>query len=206
MTAHDLHLLAGDLWQIAGFDSGRMIRVMWMIFGLYWLVSALKRKKTKQRESWGQRLVYAVPLALGLWFLFRPEAHFGVLATRFLPDTATAQIAGVLLTAAGVGFACWARYHLGTNWSGTVTLKQGHELVRTGPYRLIRHPIYTGILLALLGTAVAVGEMRGLIAAAIALGAFFIKANREESFLAKEFGPSFAEHQRETGMFLPRFT
>jgi protein-S-isoprenylcysteine O-methyltransferase Ste14 len=112
----------------------------------------------------------------------------------------------VALTAAGVGVAIWARWHLGANWSGVVTLKEGHELIRTGPYRSIRHPIYTGILLAILGTALAIGEVRGLVALAIAWGSFYFKARREESFLAQEFGPRFAEHQQHTGMFLPRFS
>ena len=108
--------------------------------------------------------------------------------------------------AAGIAIACWARYHLGENWSGTVTLKENHELIRTGPYRNIRHPIYTGILLALLGTAIAVGEARALIAVAIAYASFYTKARREESFPAKEFGANFTEHQRHTGMFLPRLS
>ena len=85
-------------------------------------------------------------------------------------------------------------------------LKEGHELVRTGPYRSIRHPIYTGILLALFGTAVNFGEVRALLAVAIAWLSFYIKARREESFLSQEFGPGFAEHKSHTGMFLPRFS
>lgn len=85
-------------------------------------------------------------------------------------------------------------------------LKQGHELIRTGPYRTIRHPIYTGILLALLGTAISFGEIRALLGVAIAWASFYIKARREELFLSQEFGPSFAEHQQSTGMFLPRFS
>ncbi len=87
-----------------------------------------------------------------------------------------------------------------------MTLKEGHELIRSGPYRNIRHPIYTGILLALLGTAVAVGEVRGLLAVAVAWFSFYTKARREESFLTQEFGGRFAEHRRHTGMFLPRLS
>jgi protein-S-isoprenylcysteine O-methyltransferase Ste14 len=110
------------------------------------------------------------------------------------------------ITAAGVVIAIWARWHLGSNWSGVVTLKEGHELIRTGPYRTIRHPIYTGILIGLLGTMVTIGEVRGLIALAVAWLSFYFKARREESFLAQEFGSAFAEHQRHTGMFLPKIS
>jgi len=189
------------------FSSQReWINALWILFGVYWLVSAFKRKKTKQRENWGQRLRYVLPLVVASYLLSRPEAHYGWLGARFVPASDAAGWVGVVLTAAGVAIAFWARWHLGANWSGVVTLKEGHELIRTGPYRTIRHPIYTGILLALLGTAVAVGEVRGLLALAIAWLSFYIKARREESFLTQEFGPGFAEHRRHTGMFLPHFS
>ena len=189
------------------FSSQReWINALWILFGLYWLVSAFQRKKTKQRENWGQRLRYVLPLVVASYLLSRPEAHYGWLGARFVPASDAVGWVGVLLTAAGVAIAFWARWHLGANWSGVVTLKEGHELIRTGPYRTIRHPIYTGILLALLGTAVAVGEVRGLLALAIAWLSFYIKARREESFLTQEFGPGFAEHRRHTGMFLPHFS
>ena len=189
------------------FSSQReWIKLLWMLFGLYWIVSALKLKKTKKRESWGQRFRYSLPLLVAFYLLSRPEAHYGWLGLRFVPANDAVRWVGVLLTAAGVAIAFWARWHLGANWSGVVTLKEGHELIRTGPYRTIRHPIYTGILLALLGTAVNLGEVRGLLALAIAWLSFYIKARREESFLTQEFGAGFAEHTTRTGMFLPRFS
>jgi len=113
---------------------------------------------------------------------------------------------GVAIVAAGIAICFWARWHLGSNWSGTVTLKEGHELIRTGPYRTIRHPIYTGILLAIFGTAVQIGQVRGFLAFVIAWASFYVKARREESFLTEEFGDRFAEHIQRTGMFLPRFS
>src|SRR5438552_2624580 len=182
------------------------INALWVLFGLYWLVSALNRKKTKRRETWAQRFIYTLPLVAAAELLVRPEARYGWLGARFVPANLAVEWAGVLLTAAGVAVAFWARWHLGANWSGVVTLKENHELIRTGPYKNIRHPIYTGILLALLGTAIAVGEVRAIIALAIAYASFYTKARREESFLAEEFGANFTEHQRHTGMFLPRFS
>ncbi len=118
--------------------------------------------------------------------------------------SAAVQWTGAVLAAVGVGFAIWARRHLGTNWSGVVTLKEGHELIRTGPYRRIRHPIYTGMLLALFGTVIEIGRVAGLIAFAIAWASFTMKARREESFLAEEFGEQFDVHRKESGMFLPK--
>jgi protein-S-isoprenylcysteine O-methyltransferase Ste14 len=188
------------------FSSPReWINALWILFGLYWLVSALNRKKTKRRETWAQRFIDTLPLVAAAELLVRPEARLGWLGARFVPANPTVEWAGVLLTAAGVAVAFWARWHLGANWSGVVTLKEGHELIRTGPYRNIRHPIYTGILLALLGTVVATGEVRGLLAVAIAWLSFYWKARREESFLSQEFGEMFAAHAKRTGMFLPKF-
>lgn len=182
------------------------IDALWLLFGAYWLVSALKRKKTKQRETILQRFGYTLPLALAFYLLYQTPPVYGWLRGRFLPVAPVGAWLGVVLTAGGVAVAFWARWHLGTNWSGVVTLKQGHELIRTGPYRTIRHPIYTGILLALLGTAVTFGEVRALLAVAIVWSSFYIKARREELFLSQEFGPRFDEHKQSTGMFLPRFS
>lgn len=189
------------------FSSSRQwIDACWLLFGMYWLVSSLKRKKTKQRETWLQRFGYMLPLALGVYLLSRREAHYGWLGQRFVGIGPAGDWLGVLLTAVGIGIALWARWHLGANWSGAVTLKEGHQLIRTGPYRAIRHPIYTGILLAIFGTAVTIGEVRALLAVAIVWLSFYVKARREESFLTKEFGSGFVEHKRQTGMFLPRFS
>src|SRR5262249_24573261 len=116
--AHTLSPLLAFFWGVAGIDSGAMIRGLWIAFALYWLVSALKRKRTKQRESIGQRLMYVAPLVLASLYLFRgnDEIRHTWLTTRFVPDTAQMQILGVFLTAAGIFVAIWARYHLGTNW------------------------------------------------------------------------------------------
>ena len=184
--------------------SGRCIDALWILFGLYWLVAALKRKKTKRRETWLQRFVYVAPLLAAWWLLVRPEARYGWLGARFVPAGPATEWIGVALTAAGASVAFWARWHLGANWSGVVTVKEGHELIRTGPYRRIRHPIYTGILLALFGTMLEVSEVRGLLALAVVWLSFYWKARREESFLAQEFGEKFEAHVKQTGMFLPR--
>ncbi|HXB55375.1 MAG TPA: isoprenylcysteine carboxylmethyltransferase family protein [Vicinamibacteria bacterium] len=186
------------------FASQRQwINALWILFGLYWSVSAFKSKKTTKRESWSERFRYLLMLAVASALLSPPGAHYRWFGARFVPASNTTAWIGVLLTAAGVAIAFWARWHLGANWSGVVTIKEGHELIRSGPYHSIRHPIYTGILVAILGTAVAIGEVRGLLAVAIAWLSFYLKARREESFLGQEFGDRFAEHRRHTGMFLP---
>jgi protein-S-isoprenylcysteine O-methyltransferase Ste14 len=204
MALHALYTITAVLWQIFGWDPGTMIRALWILFAVYWVISAFRRKKTKQRESVVQRLTYVLPLVLAFLLFSLPETNRGWLGTPLYPQSLAAGWLGVLLTAAGVAFAIWARVHLGTNWSGAVTLKEDHELIRTGPYRTIRHPIYTGILLAVLGSVVALAQVRGVIAFFIIWLSFYIKARREESLLSAEFGPRFVEHQQHTGMFLPR--
>jgi protein-S-isoprenylcysteine O-methyltransferase Ste14 len=179
---------------------------LWVLFGLYWVVSALRSKQTKRRETWLQRLAYTLPLGLVFILLWQPQSNRALLNTRLLPFNAMVEWVGVGLVAAGIALCFWARWHLGANWSGTVTLKVGHELIRTGPYRSIRHPIYTGILLALLGTAMQIGQLRGFAALLVSWVSFYFKARREESFLTDEFGEEFAAHARRTGMFLPRFS
>lgn len=201
-----LPVLAHSAWLVLGITPFEAARDLWFLFAAYWLVSALKRKKTKQRESILHRLTYILPIVVVFYVLYNPRFPFGWLATYFVPHTLEVQWAGVAVMVFGLGFACWARVHLGTNWSGVVTLKEGHELIRTGPYRNIRHPIYTGILVGFLGFAIVGGQVRGLIGMAAVWLSFFIKARREEKFLAQEFGPKFDEHTRHTGMFLPKFS
>ena len=181
-------------------------KLAWIVFFLYWAVSARKLKAVKKRESAGQRLEHLVPLVVAYVLLLTTGPDFGWFSKRFVPNVAGLNIFGVALTAVGVGFAIWARWHLGENWSGTVTLKTDHELIRSGPYRWIRHPIYTGMLMAVIGTAVALGEVRGILAFLIILAAFYRKARREELFLGQEFGEKFSAHLEHTGMFLPRFS
>jgi len=112
----------------------------------------------------------------------------------------------VIVTIAGLLFAVWARLALGSNWSGTVTIKANHQLIRRGPYRFIRHPIYTGMLAALLATVITQRLVTGLLGFAVVTVALYLKARREESFLSQEFGEAFVEHRQHTGMFLPRWS
>jgi len=180
--------------------------VAWIVFYLYWLVSARKLKAVKRREPAAQRLIQIAFTGAAFVLVFDDRLGRGFWGTRFVPESTGIGVAGLALAVAGVALAIWARWHLGENWSGMVTLKEGHELIRTGPYRRIRHPIYTGMLLAFVGTVLAVGQYRGLIALAVATTSFYAKARKEESFLAQEFGEAFREHARRTGMFLPKWT
>jgi protein-S-isoprenylcysteine O-methyltransferase Ste14 len=188
------------------FGAGNVVDFAWLIFGAYWLISALSVKQKKRREPVEEQLVRFLVLAVAFGLLYSGDPRLGFLNDRFVPYRDWIRALGAGLTVAGVAFAIWARYHIGRYWSGSVSLKADHKLIRTGPYAHIRHPIYTGILLALAGTTLFIGRYRGLVALAIWLGGFIWKARREEALLASEFGPAFEEHKRVTGFFLPRFS
>jgi len=124
----------------------------WLAWALYWAISAASTKTTQRREPLGSRLAHIGPLVVGAILLGWREVPWPWLAQRLWPRAALPYFAGLLLVYAGLAFAVWARVHLGRNWSGSVTVKQHHELIRSGPYARVRHPIYTGLLTAVLGT------------------------------------------------------
>jgi protein-S-isoprenylcysteine O-methyltransferase Ste14 len=186
------------------FDPAYLIEVPWLIFVIYWFLSSLRLNKMQQREPAGQQIGRILIGAVAFVFLYSDDPRFGVLNRRFAPERYWILAVGSALTIAGIAFAIWARYHIGRYWSSTVSLRAGHELIRTGPYARIRHPIYTGILLAVVGTALAIGRYRALVAFVIMLLAFTWKSKREEALLAGQFGSAFEEHRRHTGFFLPR--
>ena len=179
---------------------------LWLLLLVVWTVLWFGMKKAKKLERWGERAQHGVLVILGFWLLFGTLAHWGWLDIRLVPDVPAMWVSGLVLTAIGVGISIWARLSLGSNWSGMVTLKKDHELVRTGLYRWIRHPIYTGILLGMVGSAMIRGHLRGWMGILVVLAAFYFKARREERFLREEFGAGFEEHSKRTGMFLPKWT
>ena len=189
-----------------GLGPGQIIGALWAILGLYWLAAAFGRKRAEKREPAAERLVHILLMIGGFALLYSPDPRFGALNRRFLPASPLLGIFGVVLTAAGVAFAIWARAHLGKYWSGDVAIRQEHRLIRTGPYKFIRHPIYAGMLLALIGTVMVIGEYRAIVGFGVILLGFVNKARKEESFLRAQFGAGFEEHKRLTGFFFPRFT
>jgi protein-S-isoprenylcysteine O-methyltransferase Ste14 len=175
---------------------------LWSSLLVVWVVLWFGMKKAKKLESPREMAQHAIPVMLGFWLLF--GSRWKGLRVRLLPEIPAVWMTGLVLTAAGVIISMWARLTLGANWSGVVTLKKGHELIRKGLYRWIRHPIYSGILVAMMGTAMIKGHLGGWIGFAIVWAAFYFKARREEGLLRQEFGAVFEEHARRTGMFLPK--
>jgi protein-S-isoprenylcysteine O-methyltransferase Ste14 len=179
-----------------------LIGFLWLAWFAYWAVASGSVKPTQRRESVLSRTSHAVPLALGVLLIMWPRsANF--LFQRFVPPGPLTDLAGLALLVAGLAFSVWARIHLGRNWSGTVTLKQDHELIRSGPYRFVRHPIYTGLLIAVLGTALSLGEWRGLITLALFAIAFVRKIGIEERFMRETFGDAYERYRRDVPALIP---
>ena len=178
----------------------------WMIWAICWLAMAFFSKSTKRHESMTQRIEYLFPALLGFLLVFQ-EGFGGAWLGRPIFAASPALLAICMVgTILGLLFAVWARLTLGSNWSATITIKTNHQLIRRGPYRWIRHPIYTGMLAALLATAITQGLWSGAVGFAFVFLALFRKARREELFLSQEFGQGYTEHRQHTGMFLPRFS
>jgi protein-S-isoprenylcysteine O-methyltransferase Ste14 len=186
------------------FDYYHLACDLWVVLLIVWFIGAFSTKSTARRQSVGSRMAQSVLTVYGLYLVFAQHAHFPAwLRTPFLTPTDATGAIGLLITLLGVAIAIWARVTLGANWSGSVTLKEGHTLVRRGPYALVRHPIYTGFLLGALGVAIITGELRGLVGTAIVFVGFSLKYRTEESFMLENFGEQYVEYQREVKAIIP---
>jgi protein-S-isoprenylcysteine O-methyltransferase Ste14 len=177
--------------------------VMWLSWVAYWWVASRDVKSTVQRESLPSRLSHIVPLAIAVLLYSSQRVRMPLLAERFLPLTEWSYWIGAFLTAGGLLFTVWARLHLGRNWSGSVTIKKGHELVMSGPYGLVRHPIYTGLLLALLGSTLALGDWRAVLALTLAAGALWRKLWIEERWMRQQFGDAYQTYSQRVAALIP---
>ena len=176
---------------------------LWLAWVLYWVVCAFSAKTTQRRESPGSRLSHVVPLLIGVTLIAWPRVPWDWLSLPLLPHRPLTYAVGLALVMLGLAFTVWARLHLGRNWSGTVTLKEGHELIRSGPYAHVRHPIYTGLLVALLGSAVACGELRALIGLSVVAGAFIRKLRIEERYMREIFPARYPRYCTEVPALVP---
>jgi protein-S-isoprenylcysteine O-methyltransferase Ste14 len=180
-----------------------IIEDCWILFLVVWLVAAISTKRAVSRESGRQRLRYSLVVLAGWFLLFKGHRMFYPLSARVIPDLEMIAWAGAVLCVAGLGFCIWSRLTLGRNWSGTVTLKEEHELIMRGPYRLVRHPIYTGLLAMFLATAIVVGHVAGIVGLALVFVGFRIKLGDEEQVMLKQFPEQYAAYQKRVKRLVP---
>lgn len=185
-------------------NAREIIMALWLVVGVVWLLTAFRLKPIMRQAKSSARMWEILILTYAAVMLFSESPRIAALDTRYLPALPALIGLGLALTAAGVLFCVVARLYLGQNWSATATIKQDHELIRGGPYGLVRHPIYTGQLIAALGTAIALGEMRDLLALPLVVAGFWLKSRSEERLLMSNFGDRYAAYRREVrGAIIP---
>ena len=180
-----------------------LISAMWISWVLYWICASRNTKPTERREPIGSRLLHVVPLLLAVGLLWGDRVPIALLNERVFPWAPWEFWVAALVTASGLLFTVWARVHLGRNWSGVVTIKERHELIDTGPYALVRHPIYTGLRVAIFGSAIARGEWRGVLAVVISCAALWRKLRLEERWMTERFGERYAAYRRRVPALVP---
>jgi protein-S-isoprenylcysteine O-methyltransferase Ste14 len=186
----------------AGYTPAMLLSlVLWLGLGIYWEIAAFGAGATRSSEPRASRLFHLTLVSIGQALILIPIP--GPLRARFLPDALPLVVAGLAIEAASVALSIWARQALGRNWSGAVSSKVDHELVRGGPYRLVRHPIYSGMYALSLGTALAVGEVRTLVGIAFLVAAFWRKIRQEERLLEALFGPAWDDYRRTARAVIP---
>ena len=183
--------------------SGFAIILLWAFFALTWLVAAWWSDPTENEIGFRAELPYRAVLLIGsLIFAIPAHGYHGPLRLWYV-TSAEAWIC-VAVIAVGFTFCWWARIHLGPLWSGNVTRKGGHAVIDTGPYAVVRHPIYTGILLAVFATCAAKGTVWGIAAALIITAGLWIKARLEEEWLRRELDPgAYDAYRRHVPMLVP---
>jgi protein-S-isoprenylcysteine O-methyltransferase Ste14 len=181
----------------------RIVYALWIAIFVIWAIAGRLTKRTVQSaDAWKSRIPLWIVLVAWV-IMLQPEFSPGPWAWRFTPEGPAASYLGLAFTVLGLGFSLWARFYIGSNWDALVTLKEDHRLVRTGPYSIVRHPIYSGFMVATLGTAVAQGEIGRLVPVVLVVLAWGYKAKVEEKFLTQRFGEEYNKYRREVKGLIP---
>ncbi len=183
-------------------NANSLVVACWVIFVGYWLISAFGQKATAEQRGWLSSLSYRIPLSLGTLLLWFPRFHHP-LNLALISRADRIRFFGVVVCLVGLLVTIWSRRTLGGNWSSEVAFKQGHELVKVGPYRFVRHPIYSGILLMSLGTAIAVGQLHSWLSFPLLCGGFWIKLKQEEAVMRQHFPEEYLAYQRQVKALVP---
>ena len=191
-----------------------LIAICWFVFFFSFFVMGRFTKRTVEHQGRIGRLAYIIPLFLSVFLLINGVSSQTVpgievkqsiypLYVQILPNTSGLMATGLILAVLGLLFGLWARVTLGSNWSGFVTIKENHELVQRGPYALVRHPIYSGMLLLFLGTAVALGTLGGFIGFPLFFIGSWIKLKQEEDVMLRHFREDYIEYQKRVKALIP---
>ena len=184
-------------------DTFNAAGLLWLAVFVLWAILRLTTKRTVASRSDARAQVSVWFVWLAWLILFNRNLRPGVLGERFLPVEPAINFVGMALTILGLGFAVWARFVIGRNWGGMITVQENHQLIQQGPYATVRHPIYSGFMLATLGTALILGEIGGLISVALIVIAWGYKAHLEESFMIEQFGAEYEDYRHRVKRLIP---
>jgi protein-S-isoprenylcysteine O-methyltransferase Ste14 len=176
---------------------------VWVLWLASWLLTSAWSARTVKRASISRQLLDRAVTSLGVILLFVPRSGDAIAERRLWDVHESADWVLTLVVALGLGFTWWARVHLGRLWSSTVTQKKDHRIVEDGPYAIVRHPIYTGLLIAAFATAVLAATWRAFAGAALMSLGFFLRARLEERFLRGDLGAAYDEYRRRVPMLVP---
>jgi protein-S-isoprenylcysteine O-methyltransferase Ste14 len=180
-----------------------IISVCWLLFSIYWAIRGIRRHRSKRKAA----LIFTVLnnglLYLGFILVLLGRSVPSSLSLLFLPQAIPIHITGTISVIVGVGFAIWSRQLLRNNWSRDVVIMEDQQFIHSGPYAIVRHPIYTGILLALLGSTLVSSTLGSLLGFVFAIISLWQKARMEEQLLFTEFGQQYANYQREVRFLIP---
>jgi len=182
--------------------AGLTIIGCWITFVVYWFVSALGQKAIAEKQNIASALAHRIPVGLG-WFLLAYPRLGPPWNLMLMPRRDWALASGTVICVFGLFVTLWARWTLAGNWSSDVTFKRDHELVKTGPYRFVRHPIYTGLLVMGVGTAVTVGQLHCWVGIVITGIGFWIKLKQEERLMLRHFPDQYPAYQKEVKALVP---
>ncbi|HVU36515.1 MAG TPA: isoprenylcysteine carboxylmethyltransferase family protein [Opitutaceae bacterium] len=173
---------------------------LWAIWIAYWIASAWGNKRAAGPIDPTWRII-GLTAAVVLYLVIRAAPD--VFNRPLLAPSAPRAVLGLLLTALGLGWSIWARRALGTNWSGTPMIKQDHELIQRGPYAIVRHPIYTGLLLGIFGNCLARAHVSDVLIMFVVIVMLVVKLKIEERLMQRQFPAAYPEYRRRTKALIP---
>jgi protein-S-isoprenylcysteine O-methyltransferase Ste14 len=181
-----------------------LLGVFWLSWLVYWLVAARRVTPNQRMETWREGASYRIPLGIGVFLMVFWRMPLFLRIPTLWPQSPLAAGIGLAFTAAGLCFAVWARVHLGKYWSGRITLKVNHRVIQAGPYAWVRHPIYSGLILALFGTAIMLGTISAFAGFTFMVISFVRKLKIEETWLRSQFGAEYEAYQHRVKALIPR--
>jgi protein-S-isoprenylcysteine O-methyltransferase Ste14 len=181
--------------------TGTIIIICWIVLLIYWIVSAFFQKKPKEKSTLSN-IFYSLALLISLILLLLSAKIF-FLSYILIRFTVFINIISIFLSILGLIICVYSRTILGGNWSKNVVIKKDHELITSGLYKYVRHPIYLGLLMLFLGTAIAIGNLGCILGFVLLFFSFYIKLKEEENLMIEQFKEKYLDYMKRTKALIP---